>query len=154
MDDSPTYQFYVGSAGWEHADWQGGFYPPDLPEEWRLAYYNTAYSCVWLANADWSGRDLAELAGWLEDTQERFRFVLEMPAGLTESDRARLAVLAPRLAAPGGRVIWLEDEPDLKALARRLQELAGGSEPVYLLSRNHDLAMMERARTLLEVLGL
>jgi hypothetical protein len=145
----------VGSAGWEHADWQGGFYPDDLPEEWRLAYYNTAYSCVWLGYADWSGCDPATLAAWVDDTHERFRFVLEMnPAGPTEGDRDRLDALAPRLAAPDGRVIWLEDVPDLKVLARQLQELAGAPQPVYLLSRGHDLALMERARTLLEVLGL
>lgn len=145
----------MGSAGWAHTAWQGGFYPPDLPEEWRLAYYNTAWSCVWLGYADWSGSDPAALAAWVDDTHERFRFVLEMnPAGPTEADRVRLDALAPRLAAPDGRVIWLEDVPDLKVLARQLQELAGAPEAVYLLSRSHDLALMERARTLLEVLGL
>lgn len=155
MENSPTYRFHVGSAGWEHAAWQGVFYPDELPPEWRLAFYNTAFSCVWLAYADWSGRDLAALEGWLADTHERFRFVLEMnPAGPTEGDRARLAVLAPRLAAPEGRVIWLEDESNLKALAQRLQAQASRPEPVYLLSRSHDLEAMKRAQVLLQILGI
>ena len=91
----------------------------------------------------------------MEDTLERFRFVLEPdPAGLSEGDQARLEVLAPRIAPPDGQVIWLEGKPDLKRLAGELKRLAGGARPVYLISRDYDLEAMNQAKTLLEIMGL
>lgn len=153
MGKSPTYKFYIGSAGWEHPEWNGRFYPAELPPEWRLVFYNTAFPCVYLAYDEWAGRDLQTLAGWVEDTQERFRFVLEAnPEGIADADKARLEVLAPRMAE--GRVVWLEGSPDLKKLARVLQGLAASQEPAYLISRDHDLETMNRVKTLLEVMGV
>jgi hypothetical protein len=123
---------YVASAGWEYPEWNGCFYPDDLPPEWRLAYYANIYRSVYLPYTAWSGCDLQTLSGWVGDTPERFRFVLQAnPGGDADADRARLQVLAPRLGSilesssqPGGRVLWLEGGPDLKKLAKSLQELA------------------------------
>lgn len=153
---------YVGSFGWEHPEWNGDFYPEDLPPEWRLAFYNTAFSCVYLAHEEWAGRDLQTLADWVADTREAFRFVLETdPSGLRDSDKIRLDVLAPRTglilgsqAEAGGRVIWLEGSPDLKKLAKELQAFAATPEAVYLIVRDHDLETMHRVKTLLEIMGL
>ena len=200
MGKSQNYRFYLGSVGWEHAEWNGSFYPDDLPPEWRLAYYNTAYSSVYLAYAEWSGYDLKTLASWVEDTAERFRFILEPnPAGCSDDDQARLEVLAPRIGfVPGdsgwpdapqgdsdplhttphgsvlrpiadrsaaygrgkpraesyGCLVWLEGEPDLKTLAIELEKLATSPVPVYLISRDHRLDVMNRVKTLLEVMGI
>lgn len=153
---------YVGSAGWEHAEWEGGFYPEGLPPGWRLAFYNVAFPCVYLAYDEWSGRDLRDLAGWVEDTLDHFRFVLgTSPAGLTAADKARLEVLAPRIGLVLGVddrsdewVVSLEGSPDLKKLAHRLQELAARPGPVNLISRDHNLDAMSRVNTLLEIMGL
>ena len=159
MEKSPTYQVYVGSAGWEHPEWNGHFYPDGLPPEWRLAYYNTVFPCVYLPYPAWSRHDLQTLSGWVEDTQERFRFVLEAsPAGLADEDRSRLEVLAPRIvsgvdALSDERVVWLERSPDLKKLADKLQGLAASPCPVYLISPDHNLEAMNQALTLLEVMG-
>jgi uncharacterized protein YecE (DUF72 family) len=76
MHNSPTYRCHVGSAGWNHADWVGIFYPEDLPPEWELTFYNNVFSCVYLDYEDWSGRSNAELSAWVDDTHDRFRFVL------------------------------------------------------------------------------
>jgi len=162
MEKSPTYQFYLGSAGWDHPEWGGAFYPAGLPPEWRLTFYNVAFPCVYLAYDEWSGRDLRDLAGWVEDTLDHFRFVLgTSPAGLTAADRARLEVLAPRIGLVLGiddrsdeRVVSLEGSPDLKKLAHRLQELGARPGPVYLISRDHNLDAMSRVNTLLEIMGL
>lgn len=155
MEKSANCKFYTGSAGWEHPQWEGGFYPDELPPEWRLAFYNTAFPCVYLAYEAWSGRDLQTLGAWVEDTLERFRFVLEPnPAGLSDGDQARLEVLAPRIGSLDGQVVWLEGKPDLKRLAGELERLAGCAGPVYLISRDHDLEAMSQVKTLLEILGL
>ncbi|MCE5181390.1 MAG: hypothetical protein LLG15_06275 [Betaproteobacteria bacterium] len=143
----------VGSAGWEHPQWQGCFYPEELPPEWRLTFYNTAFTCVYLGYAEWSECDLKALSGWVDDTLASFRFVLERnPAGLSAGDEARLAVLAPRIDPPGGRIVWLERDLDLKKLADELQLLAGSSAPIYLISRDHGLEAMNRVKTLLEIM--
>jgi len=155
MEQSVNPLFYIGSAGWEHPQWEGGFYPDELPPEWRLTFYNTAFPCVYLAYEEWSGRDPQTLRAWVEDTLERFRFVLEPnPAGLSDGDKARLEVLAPRIAPTYGQVVWLEGKPDLKRLAGKLTGFAGCTGPVYLISRDHDLDAMNQAKTLLEIMGV
>lgn len=160
QNQSPTPRFYLGSAGWEHPEWAGLFYPDGLPDEWRLSYYNTFYSCVYLPYPIWSARALPELATWVEDTFAQFRFLpAPNPAVTTAQDRERLGMLAPRLAGLpdgqiGGGLLWLEDFADLKLLAGQLERLAAGSGEHYLISREHDIAIMERAKVLLGVMGL
>ena len=155
MEKSANPTFYIGSAGWEHPQWEGCFYPDGMPPEWRLTFYNTAFTCVYLAYEEWSGRDLQTLIAWVEDTLERFRFVLEPNrAGLSDGDKARLEVLAPRVDPLGGPVVWLEGKPDLKRLAGELKMLVGCAGPVYLISRDHDLEAMNQVKTLLEIIGL
>lgn len=155
MEESESHLFYVGSAGWEHPQWEGGFYPEGLPPEWRLTFYNTAFSCVYLPYDEWSGRDPQTLSAWVEDTLERFRFVLgPNPAGLSDGDKARLELLAPRIDPFEGQVVWLEGRPDLKRLAGELREFGGRTGPVYLISRDHDLGTMNQVKTLLEIMGV
>jgi uncharacterized protein YecE (DUF72 family) len=37
---------YVGTCGYGYEDWQGIFYPPDLPRSGRLAYYAAEFDAV------------------------------------------------------------------------------------------------------------
>ena len=30
---------HIGTRGYDHDSWQGAFYDPDLPHEWRFDYY-------------------------------------------------------------------------------------------------------------------
>lgn len=161
MRETPTYQCHIGSAGWDHPEWVGNFYPEDLPAEWRLSYYNTAYTCTYLSYEAWSGQDCATLAQWVEDTLEGFRFVLQLrPGGPAAQDAQKLALLAPRtgllVGASGAypQLLWLEPNPDLKRLAQRLREIDQSVLPAYIISREHDLSAMNQAKALLEVMGL
>lgn len=168
MKKSPTYRFHVGSVGWDHDDWQGVFYPEDLPREWRLTFYNNAYSCVYLPYIDWSGREDAELSSWANDVMDRFRFVLEAnPRGMSAEDLRKLAMVSSHLGvladASGtvvplgereGRILWLEANPDLKKLAQVLLSHAKEPGEIFLISRDHDVDKMNRASTLLEVMGI
>lgn len=169
MDQGPSYRCYLGAAGWDHPTWTGVFYPEDLPPEWRLAFYSTVFSCVYLSYAEWAGRDVPMLAGWVEDTSPQFRFVLEAnPAGTTSADVLRLEALAPRLGpllgdarwqppaggAPSGEVLWLDAFTDLKYLAGVLQQRAQPEWPVYLVGRSGRLEELNRAKVLLGLLGM
>jgi len=160
MSETPTHQYHVGSAGWDHVAWAGSFYPDDLPPEWRLSYYNNFFTCTYLSYAEWSQQDPATLAQWVEDTLERFRFVLQLPrGGAAPGDAHKLEVLAPRtglLVEEGAtfpQLLWLDAAQDLKSMAQRLQELAQSASPVFIVSRDHDLSAMNRVNTLLEVMG-
>jgi hypothetical protein len=160
MHTPPIYQYHVGSAGWDHADWVGSFYPDDLPPEWRLTYYNNFFTCSYLPYDEWSQQDPATLAQWVEDTLERFRFVLQLrPGGAAPGDAHKLALLAPRTgllveedATPAG-LLWIDAEQDLKRMAQRLQALVPSSSPIFIISLDHDLPAMNRVNTLLEVMG-
>lgn len=160
MTKTPNHLCHVGALGWDHDDWVGSFYPSDLPPEWRLSYYNHFFTCCYLDYPAWSGQTQTTLAQWVEDTLPRFRFVLERPGGaLSGADAARLALLAPRvgLAATeadlAAQVLWLPAAPDLRRLSGQLQARAAAGAPCYLVSREHDLASLRQAGTLVEILG-
>ena len=90
----------IGARGWRHAGWRGGFYPDDLPAEWRLGFYANEFRTVLLPPREW--RAPGEAAAWVEEVDEGFRFLLE-------SDGASAAELAAAGDALGGRLGgWIE----------------------------------------------
>ena len=167
MQKSPTNRYHVGSAGWAHAAWLGSFYPEDLPPEWQLTFYSNAFSCVYLPYLEWSQRDDAALSGWADDVAARFRFVLEAnPQGMNAEDSRKMALLGScaglLVDAAGavdpcggveGEVLWLEKDHDLKRLAQSLQVKGAGGAPTFLVSREHDLDILRRVQTLLEIMA-
>jgi hypothetical protein len=60
-------------------------YPPDLPPEWRLAYFAGLFRGVLVPAGLWREAGTAGAAAWVADTPARFRFFLE----LEEGDAAR-----------------------------------------------------------------
>ena len=71
----------VGCVGLDVDAWQDGFYDPDLPRDWRPAYYSTLLRSVLLPEAEWLQ---AIASGWAEEVDNDFRIVLRIdsPAGL------------------------------------------------------------------------
>lgn len=160
MNATPnTYYCHLGAIGWDKPEWVGAFYPEDMPPEWRLSFYNTHFSCVYLPYVLWHRVSVEELGQWRDDTLERFRFLLEPPPPdqATAEDAARLAALAPKalLATPreGPAILWLEPGVDLKVLAQALQARVVAGETVHVVSLSGDYAQLEQMHTLLEVLG-
>lgn len=142
----------VGAAGWLHPAWEGIFYSDDLPAEWRLSYYNTQFQAVYLPASLWQAVSPAMWAAWLDDTLEGFHFVLE------PGDAAVVPPVSPRvvLATPAWQaqhVWWLDEAPDLRRLGQRITQQAAAGEPLYVLSRSGDLALMKQAVTLVRVMG-
>lgn len=125
------YTVYLGMRDWRHPDWVGPFYPPDMPEDWQLAYYAGQFSCVWLEEAV----EGAVPDAWREEVPAGFRF---------------LTAAAP---PEPGRVLWFDKDADLREITARVNA-AVQDPPLYLISRDNDLAGVERVRTLLGLLGL
>lgn len=150
------YRFYAGAVGWEHPEWLAAWYPPDLPEDWRLAYYAGEFRCVYLPEADWRAQPENILAEWGEGLPEGFRLLLETRQGRVGPEvlaalQGYAFALTPAVEAV--RVRWLKPAEDLKALAAELLARPPAAGPLYLLSRAPDLSLLRRVNTLLEILG-
>ena len=129
-----------------------------MPEEWRLAYYNTQFSCVWLPHAVWSRLPPATLENWLNETREEFRFLLEAGEAIAADEQALLDVLAPRLGgycrADAPDLYWFDSSVDLRALAAVIQGRATAEGAIFLLSRDGDIATLNKVDALLALLGV
>lgn len=69
----------VMARGWDHEDWVAqGFYPDDLPEDWRLPYYANEFRAVLVPAALWRVADAETVQAWLDDVPEEFQFFLEL----------------------------------------------------------------------------
>lgn len=147
---------FLGVSDWRHPEWSGAFYPPDLPADWGLTFFNTQFSCVWLPYPAWSSLSSDEVRAWFEDTHDGFYFVLEHhdPLSAEEADLVKAfgRLLGRFCRKDDPALVWFGRHPDVKAIAARVQA-ATVTEPVFLLSENADLAGIEQVRTLLELLG-
>ncbi|HRH82242.1 MAG TPA: DUF72 domain-containing protein [Thiobacillaceae bacterium] len=149
------YVVYVGTRDWRHASWEGVFYPADMPADWRLAFYCTQFSCVWLAAEQWRGAAPDEVRAWLDEVPEGFLFLLEAAPGLAAENVPEVWA-ADRCRPLGGddvRIAWFDKGSDLRGLTERVRA-ALPDEPIFLLSRDNDLGAVERVKTLLELLGV
>ncbi len=72
----------IGACGWEHRGWNGGFYPEDLPADWRLGYYANAFRVVLIPGDH--GLDASRAARLRADSGEPFWFVAEAPSAALE----------------------------------------------------------------------
>lgn len=147
----------IAARGWTHPRWRPGFYPDDLPDEWRLTYYNNEFAAVVVPAEQWPGADYGQ---WLEDTDPRFRFYLQLPPQADAALRAQLErarqALGPRL----GGLLAPEEEGEgwNELLAGQRLEVAhwsGGNNPRGLRTSIEQLAgqCVEGGQALLVVEG-
>jgi len=142
----------AGAVNWAHPAWQGGFYPDDLPDDWLLPYYNTQFQAVYLPGPTWQGISSATWKQWLEDTQPGFYFVLE-PAQETTAKPASERVLLATPEWTAAHIWWLDEAPDLRALAQRITQQAATGEPLFVFSHSGDLALLCQVDALKQVMG-
>ena len=71
----PELDFLTGCYGWrDQSD-----YPDDLPPDWQLCYYSNELRSVIIPASNWAHCDQQQLEQWLQDTDDGFRFVFELP---------------------------------------------------------------------------
>lgn len=155
FNEMTNYSVYQGAVGWAHAQWNGDFYPEDLPEAWQLSFYNTQCRCVYLPYAFWRNATDEAVSSWLQDTREGFRFVLQVPENIDEEAR-RLAGRFGARAVLEGQIdlLWLEGTPDLRDLAQRMQKAAQSGVPLFLIVRNGASGTLRQVGELMEILGV
>lgn len=143
---------YVGASNWVHPAWNQEFYPDGLPDDWLLSYYNTQFQTVYLPASIWQVVPDSTWAQWLNDTQEGFFFVLEPAEAAVAQPASERALLAtPGWAAD--HIWWLDDAPDLRALAQRIARQATTGEPLFVFSRSADIGLLQQVNTLRQVMG-
>lgn len=149
---TPNALVLVGAAGWQHPAWRGSFYPEDIEDDWLLSYYNTQFNAVYLPAAVWQAASEATWAQWLYDTLDGFYFVLE-PGDAVSVQPLSERVLMATPSWQAEHVWWLDEMPDLRLLAQRITRQAVTGEPLFVFSRSGNLALMEQADTLRQVMG-
>lgn len=142
----------AGASGWLHPAWRSVFYPDDLPGDWLLSYYNTRFQAVYLPAPVWQAASETTWAQWLGDTREEFYFVLE-PAESVSCKPASERVVLATPAWTAEHVWWLDEAPDMRALAERITQQAATGEPLFVISRSGNLALLEQVNALRQVLG-
>ncbi|MEZ5537896.1 MAG: hypothetical protein R3F02_20015 [Thiolinea sp.] len=84
MDKKKLRYLELGACGIEPADWASEYYPDDLPEDWKFAYYTNKFKQIFLTAEQWQR---AELSEWFAEVGDEFRFYLELTgAQLSSAD--------------------------------------------------------------------
>ncbi|MCB1758740.1 MAG: hypothetical protein KDI68_03030 [Gammaproteobacteria bacterium] len=157
------HRLVVGALGWDHAAWQGGFYPDDLPEDWRLGYYANEFSGVLLPESIWRQLNAAVCRAWCDDVGELFRFYLQTAVeGTTTGLPAQLQQAFGRHwgGCCSDSVLLLGDDMpwDLRQLRARIEQLLAAPEvevappALFICGDPPDLARMRQARLLADML--
>ncbi len=145
----------VGACDWDHAHWQGDFYPDDLPQDWRLSYYANEFSTVLVPEARWRAEGV-DFEQWAEDVHEGFRFYF-LTADRSADETQIKSCLGAAFAG------FVQPENDSVALinfeTKKLREwkdwlLQTDCEAVFLMDENLAVKQLAEFRSLIELMGL
>lgn len=122
---------WVGTSGWQYADWRGAFYPEGLPQKAWLPHYAAEFDTVEINSTFYRLPKQAAAANWASTVPDGFRFVVKASRYLTHIKRLRepaepVARLLDRIAPlrTAGRLgaVLIQLPPDLPAEIERLDE--------------------------------
>lgn len=169
----------LGTRDWQRPDWVEHYYPPDMPPEWRLAYYGNEADCVLLSADIWAD-PAPDLDEQLDEAPEHLLFFLESSpqsaayALFERRFRERAAVvLAADPPPPDGIPSWPADraggwrdpetgglllclslaEFDLKSLRRDIESLPKETAVLVLEGPAASPERLGEVRTLSELLA-
>jgi uncharacterized protein YecE (DUF72 family) len=120
---------YVGCSGWAYSSWKPDFYPPKLSTKKFLEYYASKLNSV---EVNYTFRSLpseSTVQGWLDATNDDFRFSFKAPQRITHLSRLKncgealdafLHSIAPVLDAKRFGSILFQLPPNMKADAEQL----------------------------------
>lgn len=167
----------LGYLGWPNPQWEGNYFPDDLPDDWQFAFYSNDCSCLALPSAFCAAMDKDELTDWLDDIEASFRFYLQgdQPIDLADELTPFLGgFLLPEVASVApqdncfygdaetgwkdstGRLkiaCWNLDGKDLRAQRGLLEGLPQSVETVLVQGDGVSPEQLRQLRTLAEMLG-
>jgi uncharacterized protein YecE (DUF72 family) len=80
---------WVGTSGYNYPEWKGSFYPQKMPTAQMLPYYSERFSTVEINYSFYRMPNEKILAGWNQETPERFKLTLKAPKRITHDSRLR-----------------------------------------------------------------
>ena len=81
--------YWIGTSGFQYAEWKGTFYPEDLAASKMLAFYVERFTTT---EVNYSFRRIPSpktIQNWWEGTPERFKFSLKAPQKVTHFSKLR-----------------------------------------------------------------
>jgi hypothetical protein len=83
-----------------HPGWNATFYPPEMPEDWRLSYYANEFRAVLLPFEALRDSSAQDVRSWGEAARPDFKFALELrPHPAIDELAVKAAPLAGRIVA-------------------------------------------------------
>jgi uncharacterized protein YecE (DUF72 family) len=77
----------VGCSGWSYKDWQGAFYPRDLPAKEYLGFYSKVFNCVEIDSSFYRIPNAFMVNQWSRATPEGFTFSPKLPKKITHENK-------------------------------------------------------------------
>ena len=137
-----TPSVWIGTSGWQYADWRAAFYPADLPATRWLDRYASLFSTVEVNNTFYRLPEAATFDRWKRATPAGFVMAVKASRYLTHVRRLRdprepvdLFVSRAKRLGPRLGPVLLQLPPNLPAAPDRLEETLGRS-PVGVASRS------------------
>lgn len=111
--------------GLDAPNWDREFFPDDLPEDWRLAYYANEYPGILIPPEGWAQDP--DIQDWIENTSDDFEFYFQVQAGMSDESLERLTqaadALGPRLK---GLLLDSGNQEGYETLLDRLAAVTSG----------------------------
>ncbi|MEW6129208.1 MAG: DUF72 domain-containing protein [Acidobacteriota bacterium] len=82
-------EVYIGTQGWNYADWFGPFYPPKTPKSDLLTLYSKIFNSVEVDSTFYAIPSENTLKGWNDKTPDDFIFSLKLLSEITHKNRLR-----------------------------------------------------------------
>ncbi len=158
-------ELWIGTSGFQYAEWKGTFYPADLPTAKMLPYYAERFSTTEVNYTFHRIPSGKTIEGWWKTTPERFKFSLKAPQKVTHWAKLRncgdtlryfqqvvcdlekklgcvLFQLPPTLKKDAALLeAFIADVPDGMRAAFEFRDAAWFSDDVFELLKRKNLAL-------------
>jgi len=99
----------VGTFGWQHEQWNGSFYPEDMPREWQLDFYANTYRVVLVPELQWRSWTEEEVEEVLDAVEGEFSFFFEFDSTGDVSAELELEKIAVAFGERAAGVVVFAD---------------------------------------------
>jgi len=82
-------KFWIGTSGFQYAEWKGNFYPEDLSAAKMLPFYAERFSTTEINYTFHRIPAPKTIDNWKTQTPEEFRFALKAPQKITHWSKLR-----------------------------------------------------------------
>ena len=82
-------KFWIGTSGFQYAEWKGNFYPEDLSAAKMLPFYAERFSTTEINYTFHRIPATKTIDNWKAQTPEKFRFALKAPQKITHWSKLR-----------------------------------------------------------------